>query len=47
MDNEFTSNNIDNDEFALNTSEADYKKLIIRLNDITNTISLIEKIIFR
>ena len=47
MNQEFTSNNLENDEFILNTEDVDYKNLIIKLKDISATIALLEKTIFR
>ena len=46
MNDEFTSNNIDNDGLNLNTEESDYKNLVTRLRDISSTIALLEKTIF-
>ena len=43
MDDECTSNNDKNDDFTINSLETDYKNLIIRLKDISSTISLLEK----
>ena len=43
MNEEFTPNDLENDEFLLNTKEGDYKNLMIRLKDISETISLLEK----
>ena len=43
MNEQFTSNNIENDEFILNAEEKDYKNLIIRLNEIRETIALLKK----
>ena len=43
MNEEFTPNDLENDEFILNTEEGDYKNLMIRLKDIGKTISLLEK----
>ena len=45
MDEKFTENNIENNEFSLNTEERDYEILTTRLKDITLTISLLEKTI--
>jgi len=45
MDEKFTENNIENNEFSLNTDECDYEILTTRLKDITLTISLLEKTI--
>ena len=44
MNEEYTSNNFENDEFISNTEDADYKDLIIRLQDMRATIALLEKI---
>ena len=41
------SNNIENDEFNLNTKDNDYKDLITRLKEIKSTISLLEKTTFK
>ena len=46
MSENLTSNNIENDEPNLNTEDSDYKKLIIRLKEISQTIALLEKTIF-
>ncbi len=43
MNQKFTSNNNDNDEFSLNTEENDYKNLIKRLKEISSKITLLEK----
>ena len=43
MDERLTSNNIENDNFTLNTEECDYKNLITRLKEIRATIVLVEK----
>ena len=43
MNENFTSNNIKNDEFSLNTKECDYKNLITRLKKISEKIALLEK----
>ena len=45
MNEKVTSNNIENDEFTLNTEESDYKNLITRLKEISEKIALLEKII--
>ena len=47
MDENLTSNNIQNDELKLNSQESDYKNLITRLKVIQKTISLLEKSIFK
>ena len=46
MSKNLTSNNINNDEFNLNTEEIDYEKLISRLKEIKKTIALLEKKLF-
>ena len=43
MNEKFTSNNIENDKFNLNTKESDYKNLVNRLREISSTIALLEK----
>jgi len=47
MSENLNSNNIENDEFNLNTDEIDYKNLVIRLKEIKSTIALLEKTIFK
>ena len=47
MNEEFTPNNLENNEFTLNNEESDYKNLITRLIDISSTIALLEKTIIR
>ena len=47
MNEQLTSNNIENEEFNLNTEEIDYKNLITRLKEISANIALLEKIIFK
>ena len=47
MNEKFNTNNIDNNEFSLNSEESDYEILITRLKDIILTIALLEKTIFR
>ena len=47
MNKNFTSDNIENDEFTLENKEIDYKDLVIRLKEISETIALLEKTIFR
>ncbi len=42
MNEKFTSNKFKNDEFILNTEERDYKNLITRLQEINETIALLE-----
>ena len=43
MNEEFTPYDLGNEEFILNPEERDYKNLMIRLKDISKTISLLEK----
>ena len=43
MNEKFTSNNIEDDEFTLNSEENEYENLITRLKDISKTIALVEK----
>ena len=43
MNKKFSSINIENDEFSPNTEKNDYQNLIIRLEEISTTISLLEK----
>ena len=47
MDEKFTENNIENNEFALNSEDRDYEILNTRLKEISLTISLLEKTIFK
>ena len=47
MSEKFTSNDIKNNEFSLNTDESDYNDLITKLKKIKSTITLLEKIIFK
>ena len=43
MNDEFISNEIDKDEYSLETEEIDYKNLITRLKDISSNLTLLEK----
>ena len=43
MDQKFSTNKIDKDEFNLNNQENDYKNLITRLKEINLTIDLLQK----
>ena len=47
MSGNLNSNNIEKDEFNVNTEDLDYKDLITRLKEIKSTIALLEKIIFK
>ena len=46
MNQNFTSENMENDESNFNTMDSDYKILMIRLKEISETINLLEKTIF-
>ena len=43
MNEEFTPYNIESDDFLLDTEEDDYKNLMIRLKDMSKSISLLEE----
>ena len=43
MNEEFTPYNLEKDDFPPDTEKDDYKNLIIRLKDISKSISLLEK----
>ncbi len=47
MNKNLNFNNIENDEFNLNTKDIDYEDLITRLKEIKSTIALLEKTIFK
>ena len=47
MNEEFTSNNIKNDETSFSSEEFDYKNLITKLEEIKTTIALLQKSIFK
>ena len=47
MSEKFNPNNIENDPFNLNSEESEYKNLITRLKEISETIALVEQTIFR
>ena len=47
MNENFSSSNIINDEYVMNTDDSDYKNLITRLKEIRETIALLEKTIFK
>ena len=42
MNEQFTSNNIENDELTLNSQESDYKNLVNRLRVISSIIAILE-----
>ena len=47
MSENLNSNNIENDEFQLNSEESDYQDLINILKEMKSTIALLEKTIFK
>ena len=47
MAQNFTSNNFNNDEVDPHNEESEYKNLISRIQEISRTIALLEKTIFR
>ena len=47
MSGNLNSNNIEEDDFYVNTEESDYKDLIVKLKEIKSTIALLEKTIFK
>ena len=47
MDEKFISNNFNNDEMTQNNKESEYENLIIRIKEISRTISLLQKTILK
>ena len=47
MSENFTTNDIENDELNFNSQESVYRNLITRLKEIKKTIDLLEKTIFK
>ena len=47
MNDKFPAINNKHDEFTINTQESDYKNLLKRLKEISKTIVLLEKSIFK
>ena len=47
MSGNLKSNNIEKDDFNVNTEDVDYKDLITRLKEIKSIIALLEKTIFK
>ena len=47
MDEKFSSNNFKNDEMTQNNKESEYENLIIRIKEISRTISLLQKTILK
>ena len=47
MSGKLNSNNIENDDFNVNTEDNNYDDLIVKLKEIKSIISLLEKTIFK
>ena len=47
MNENLTTNNIENNDLNLNTEESDYQNLISRLKEIKKTIVLLKNAIFK
>ncbi len=47
MSENLNPNNIEKDNFNMNTEDSDYKDLIVKLKEIKSTIALLEKTIFK
>ena len=47
MSGNLNSNNIEKDDFNVNSADNDYKELIVKLKEIKSTIALLEKSIFK
>ena len=47
MSENLNSKNIENDEFNLKKEVSDYKSLMIKLKEISSTIAVLEKTIFK
>ena len=47
MSDNLNSNDIENNEFNLNSEDRDLEDLITKLKEIKSTIALLEKIIFK
>ena len=47
MSGNLNSNNIEKDDFNVNTADNDYKELIVKLKEINSIIALLEKTIFK
>ena len=47
MSGNLNSNNIEKDEFNVNTDDIDYQDLITRLKEIKSTVALLEKTIYK
>ena len=47
MSEKLNSNNIENDDFNVNTEDNNYDDLIVKLKEIKSIIALLEKTIFK
>ena len=47
MSGNLNSNNIEKDDFNVNTEDNNYDDLIVKLKEIKSTIALLEKTIFK
>ena len=47
MSENLNPNNIEKDNFNMNTEDSDYKDLIVKLKEIKSTIALLEKTTFK
>ncbi len=47
MSENLNPNNIEKDNFNMNTEDSDYRDLIVKLKEIKSTIALLEKTIFK
>ena len=47
MSGNLNSNNIEKDDFNVNTEDNDYNDLIVKLKEIKSIIALLEKTIFK
>ena len=47
MSENFNSNNIEKDDFNVNTEDNNYDDLIVKLKEIKSIIALLEKTIFK
>ena len=47
MSENLNPNNIEKDNFNMNTEDSDYEDLIVKLKEIKSTIALLEKTIFK
>ena len=47
MSENLNPNNIEKDNFYMNTEDSDYKDLIVKLKEIKSIIALLQKTIFK